>query len=713
MDIKNEVLYRVYFLLFGLVLPAAFLLLFKTVKVGVIEGERWREQGKNNYVKYKEIEADRGNILAKDGSILATSIPYFDLYFDPVASNEKDFTENIDSLSFCLANWVGSNYTVGGLRDWLIQLRRDSSDRHILIKSKGTFSEKRMIEEFPLFNKGRFRGGLIIEQRNERRRPFGLLAQRAIGYIRDGAKPVGIEGAFDYILAGKPGGQFMINVDKKHDIWMPLEDLSAIDPKGGDDIVTTIDVNIQDVAEEALLRGLDYHDAEWGTAVVMDVKTGAIRAMVNLGRGETGWWETYNYAIGSSVEPGSTIKMASMLAMLEDGYVKLDDSVNIFHGKVKFYESMMVDASAESEGLDTTSIRHAFEISSNVGIASLIQKSYGTTSNGAQKFIKRLKQFNLNLPTGIELEGEASPYIKEAFNANDDWSGITLPWMAIGYEMRLTPLQLLTFYNAVANNGTMMKPYLVQAVQRYGETINEFAPTVIKRRIASDRSLSLVRQLLKGVVDNGTAHKLHTDLYDFAGKTGTAQINYRRTSATNNKVGGYRASFVGYFPAENPKYSCVVVIHRPRRNGFYGADVAGPVFREIADNAMATTPDATEPINGKPFAKLEGNMLPGFDVGNKEDLKTVMNYLDFNYFGQPSTDMAAIRAKKDSILFQDRVVAAKKVPNVMGMGLKNALYSLENRGYQVAIDGFGKVVGQSVPAGTALRRGRTVKITLR
>lgn len=713
MDIKNEVLYRVYFLLFGLVLPAACLLLFKTVKVAVIEGDRWREQGKNNYVKYKEIEADRGNILAKDGSILATSIPYFDVYFDPVASNEKDFIENIDSLSFCLANFVGSNYTVGGLRDWLIQLRRDSSDRHILIKSKATYSEKGMIEEFPLFNKGRFRGGLIIEQRNERRRPFGLLAQRTIGYIRDGAKPVGIEGAFDFILAGKPGGQYMINVDKKHDIWMPLEDLSAIDPKGGDDIVTTIDVNIQDVAEEALLRGLDYHDAEWGTAVVMDVKTGAIRAMVNLGRGETGWWETYNYAIGSSVEPGSTFKMASMLAMLEDGYVKLDDSININHGKTQFYESIMVDASPESEGLDTTSIRHAFEISSNVGLASLVQKSYGSTPNGAEKFIKRLKQFNLNLPTGIELEGEASPYIKEAFNAGDDWSGITLPWMAIGYEMRLTPLQLLTFYNAVANDGRMMKPYLVQAVQRYGEIINEFAPTVIKRRIATDRSLKLVRQLLKGVVDNGTAHKLRTDQYDFAGKTGTAQINYRRTSASSNKIGGYRASFVGYFPAENPKYSCIVVIHRPRKNGFYGSDVAGPVFREIADNAMATTPDATEPINAKPFAKLEGNKLPGFDVGQKDDLKTVMNYLDFNYFGQPETEMASIRTRKDSIIFQDRTLAAKKVPNVIGMGLKNALYALENKGYQVAIDGFGKVVGQSIPPGTILRRGRTVKITLR
>lgn len=712
MDIKNEVLYRVYFLLFGLVIPAALLICFKTIKIGIIEGERWVQQGKDNYVKFKEIEADRGNILAKDGSILATSVPQFDLYFDPVAPSEEDFKRNIDSLAYALAQWVGSNYTPGGLREWLLQLRRDSSDRHVLLKRKATYLEKNALEKLPLFNLGRFRGGLIVEQRNERKRPFGLLAQRTIGYVREGAKPVGLEGAFDYLLAGQPGGQYMIKVDPKHDIWMPVEDLSAIDPKGGDDVLTTLDVNIQDIAEEALLRGLNYHDAEWGTAVVMDVKTGAIRAMANLGRGETGWWETYNYAIGSSVEPGSTFKMASMLAMLEDGFVKLDDSVNIFHGKMKFYEQMMIDASPESEHMDTTSIRRAFEISSNVGMASLVQKSYGS-AEGAERLIKRLKQFNLHLPTGIELDGEAKPYIKEANSSLDDWSGLTLPWMAIGYELRLTPLQLLTFYNAVANDGRMMKPYLVQSISRYGEVVTDFPPTVVKRQIASRRSLELVRQLLKGVVDNGTAKKLQTAEYDFAGKTGTAQINYRRTSPNQSQIGGYRASFVGYFPANQPKYSCIVVVHRPRQHGFYGSDVAGPIFREIADKAMATAPDATIPINQEAPARITTANLPGLDVGHKDDLQTVMDYLEFPYAGKPTTTMAVIRARHDSLAFQERHLAPKRVPNVVGMGLKNALYALENQGYRVQIDGFGKVIRQSVPPGTAARRGRLIRITLR
>ena len=708
MEIKNEILYRIYFLLFGIFIPVAIIMVYRTIVISVVQGEEWRQQGKDNYVRFKAIEADRGNILALDGSVLSTSIPYFDLYFDPVAPQVKDFNENIDSLSYCLASYVDNTYTPGGLRDYLIRARADSSNRHILIKKGATFIEKAKIEQYPLFNKGRFRGGLIVEQRNERRRPFGLLAQRTIGYVRENAKPVGIEGAMDSILRGQPGGQMMIRVDAKKDIWLPLEDLTAIDTRSGDDVLTTIDVNAQDIVENALLRGMNAHDAEWGTAVLMDVKTGAIRAIANLGRGETGWWESFNYAIGSSVEPGSTFKTATMLALLEDGVIKLEDSVNINHGKVKFFEQLMVDASTESIGLDTISIKKAFEISSNVGVASLAQRFYGS-GNGPDRFIRRLKQFNLHLPTGIEIEGEANPYLKEAFS--ESWSGISLPWISHGYEMRITPLQLLSFYNAIANNGIMMKPYLVSGTQRYGEILEEFPPTVVKKQIASERSIQRIRQLLEGVVQEGTAKKLKTDAYSFAGKTGTAQINYKRTGSSI-RIGGYRASFVGYFPAESPRYSCIVVIHRPRKAGFYGSDVAGPIFRDIADKIMATGTTLQTPVNYAERPVLKNEALPGLDAGAAADLRAAMKYLDLPFYGRPGTEMAVVRTHADTLLFQDRPLTERVVPNVLGMTLRDALYALENAGLRVRLNGVGKVISQSVPPNSKVR-GQTISITLR
>jgi cell division protein FtsI (penicillin-binding protein 3) len=708
MEIKNEILYRIYFLLFGIFIPISVIMVYRTIVISIVQGEEWRQQGKDNYVRYKEIEAERGNILAMDGSVLSTSIPYFDLYFDPVAPQAEDFNEHIDSLSFCLASYVDDTYTPGGLRDYLIRARADSSNRHILIKKGATFIEKGRIEQYPLFSKGRFRGGLIVEQRNERRRPFGLLAQRTIGYVRESAKPVGIEGAMDSILSGEPGGQMMIRVDAKKDIWLPLEDLTAMDPKSGDDVVTTIDVNIQDIAENALLRGMNAHDAEWGTAVVMDVKTGAVRAIANLGRGETGWWESFNYAIGSSVEPGSTFKTATMLALLEDGVIKLEDSIDIHHGKAQFFEQLMVDSSPESNGLDTISIQRAFEISSNVGVAGLAQRYYGA-GNGPDRFIRRLKQFNLHLPSGIEIEGEANPYLKEAFS--ETWSGISLPWIAHGYEMRITPLQLLSFYNSIANNGVMMKPYLVSATQHYGEVLDEFSPVIVKKRIASERSIQRIRQLLEGVVNDGTARKLHTDAYNFAGKTGTAQINYKR-SGKNIKIGGYRASFVGYFPAEKPRYSCIVVIHRPRKAGFYGSDVAGPIFREISDKIMASGSNHQTPMNLAVRPVMKNEELPGLDAGASEDLRSAMKYLDLPFYGRPGTEMAVMRTHADSILFQNRTIAERSVPNVLGMTLRDALYSLENAGLKVRLNGVGKVISQSVPPNSKVR-GQTISITLR
>lgn len=717
MDIKNEVLYRVYILLFGIVIPVSIALIYRTAQISVADGERWRAQGRDNYLEYRQVEADRGNILAADGSLLATSIPYFDLYFDPHSPSEEDYKKNIDTLAQCLATYVLKDYTVGGAREFLESLRK-AADRHVVLKRKASYAEKKFIEEFPLFRLGRFRGGFIAEKRSERKRPFGLLAQRTIGYVRDNAKPVGLEGQFDTLLGGMPGQQLMIRVDPREDLWMPVDDLTVIEPETGSDIVTNLDIDIQDISEQALMRAMNAHDAEWGTAVVMEVETGAIRAMANLGRTDEGWWETYNYAVGTALEPGSTFKSASVMALLEDGFVDLDDSIRIYKGRAQFYEDEMVDASPYSPKLDTIRMREAFVISSNVGIATMIQDHYGekTKTNGnegAARFIKRLKQFNLHLPTGIEIDGEANPYIKEAYSDKDYWSGTTLPWMSIGYEMKITPLQLLVFYNAIANGGEMMKPYLVSEAQRFGKVTQRYRPTVIDRRIATRPTIAKIQELLVSVVEDerGTAHKLRTGHYTFAGKTGTAQINYRRGSR-GTRIGGYQASFVGYFPVEKPKYSCIVVINRPRRGGFYGGDVAGPVFREIADNIYAAKVELHAPINLAPKPVLAGNSLPGYSIGDKKDIQAVFQYLDIPYYGEPETPMVATRVQADSVILEQRTMPEGRVPNVVGLGLRDALYALENSGLTVEVEGFGKVSRQSLLPGTRIN-GQAIRLYLR
>lgn len=708
MDIKNEVLVRVYVLLFAIVVPAAMFLMYKTVAIAILDGERWRGQGQDAYVREHEIEQERGNILAADGSLLATSVPYFDIYFDPFVASDKDFFANVDSLAYCLATYVDDSYTVGAFREYLLDLRDTTlnKSRHVEIKKKVAYAEKKKIEGFPLFNLGQYRGGMIAEKRSERKRPFGLLARRTIGYKRDESVPIGLEGTFDEVLRGEPGKELMVCVDRKRDLWIPTEELMSIEPRNGDDIRTTIDINIQDITESALLNAVKYHDAEWGTAVVMEVATGQIKAIANLGRidGRNEWYETYNYAIGRAIEPGSTFKTASMMTLLEDGYITLEDSVDIQNGKATFYGADMEDASPYSSRLDTITVRQAFELSSNVGIAKLMERFYGTKNEandnlGAAKFIEKLRSFQLDLPTGIELDGEATPYIKEAYSTKDNWSGLSLPWMAIGYELEITPLQLLTFYNAIANNGTMMKPMLVLEESRFGRQTKAYKPTVVKKQIASSKTIAQAQRLLEGVVERGTAQKLQTERYRIAGKTGTAQIGYRR-NLTGTSVAGYQASFVGYFPAEKPVYSCIVVLNKPRQHGFYGSDVAGPVFRSISDKCYDSILELHRPMNKGPKPVLDERSLPSYNVGHQDDIKKVLAFSGLPWHGQPDTEMAMIRASSDSLKLEPRSIPEKKVPNVVGMGLRDALFALENRGLKVQISGVGRVIKQSAPPGT-------------
>ena len=711
LNIKNEVLVRLY-VLAAAVLFVAFVITGRLYQLSVVQAPKWEAKADSLFLKFVDVHADRGNILADDGSLLATSLPFFDVHFDAKAEGLTDdmFYQNVDSLAFLLSTYIDQQYTPGAYRDWLIQLRTADPEtrgiRYVPIAKDLPYQKMLLLKDFPLFRLGRFKGGLIVEQNPRRERPFKMLAQRTIGYVRDGALPVGLEGSFNNVLGGSLGKQLMLRVPG--DVYIPVNDLAEIEPQSGDDIVTTLDINIQDVAESTLLKACRDHDADHGCVIVMEVKTGAIRAMANIGKTPEGWWETYNYAGGERVEPGSMFKLASFMAMMEDGYLDdFDLKIPVYKGKVKFYKETLVDA--VQHGLDSMSIREVFANSSNVGTATLVQQYYGDTRKAAS-FIQHLRDFGLDRPTEIEVGGEEAPTIKNPNDPKSEWSGTTLPWMSIGYELLVTPLQLLTFYNAVANDGRMMKPYLVQRTEHHGEILKEFRPVTINRSIASRNTIKKAKELLGGVVEFGTAKNIRTDLYQIAGKTGTAQLNYHKFKS---RAGiRYQAGFCGFFPANNPIYSCIVIISEPK-NGYHGAEAAAPVFREIADKCFALKAELHTPVNAAGKPKLTTAKMPSIDAGQKDDLKSTLRWLGLDWYGdRKGPEWAVLRSRNDSLLILPRIVPEKTVPSVVGMGLKDAVYLLENRGCRVKANGVGKVARQSLAPGARANGNTTVVLYL-
>lgn len=709
LNVKNEVLYRVYGVAL-LVLGAAVLIFMQLLNLTIWESEKWRAKANKLYVKLVDAPTERGNILADDGSLLATSVPFFDIHFDAKAEGlTKDIfsDENIDSLALLLSKHVDQQYTPDAYRDWLMQLRAAADTirgiRYVPIAKDVTYDKAMRIKTFPIFREGRNKGGFILEQKPRRERPFKLLAQRTIGYTREGALPVGLEGSFDNVLEpkGDSSSRKVMMIRVPGDIYIPVDDLMEIEPEVGGDVVTTLDINIQDVAENALLKACQTHNADHGCAIVMEVKTGKIRAMANIGRTPEGWWETYNYAVGERVEPGSMFKLATFMALLEDGYISdFEQKVPVYKGKIRIYDEELLDAIPH--GLDTMTIKQVFAMSSNVGTATLAQQVYG--KGKAANFVERLKDFGLDTPTDVEVGGEEAPFIKNPEDPKSEWSGTTLPWMSIGYEILLTPLQLLTFYNAVANDGRMMKPYLVQRTERYGEVIKEFRPTVVNRNIASKTTIAKAKELLKAVVQKGgTANNIQSPYYTIAGKTGTAQLNYHKFKVSKGIT--HQAGFCGFFPADSPVYSCIVVISEPEHGGYHGAEVAAPVFRQIADKCFSMKPELHEPINLNKPDKLKTNQLPAYDAGATADLTKSLDWLGID-FSQKENDEnqpewgVLVAERGDSLLIQNRIISDKTVPSVIGMGLKDAIYLLENRGCKVQARGVGKVRRQSLAVGT-------------
>ena len=660
------------------------------------------------HLEYRELDAERGTIFSEDGAMLSTSIPYFDIRIDFGAEGLRDksgkrFRENLDSLCFGLANVFGDK-TAGAYRKEL-QAAYKNKERYYLLQKNISFREYQTVRDLPLVRLGRNKSGFIFEDKEKRLTPFGLLANRTIGLSREwvGAngkmvsKNVGLEKTYDTLLRGDNGQRLVRRISGG--AFVPIEG-SEIEPENGHDIVTTIDVNIQDITETALMKIMTENECETGTAIVMEVKTGKIKAIANLGRQKDGsYMEDLNYAITKS-EPGSTFKLMTMLTVLEDKKVKLNDMVNLEGGVWKTAGRTVYDS--EKHGRTVVTVKQAFELSSNVGMAKLMVAYY---SGRPSQYLNHLHRLQLDTATGIDLLGESRPIIPNP--KSKFWSAPTLPWMGFGYNVSLTPLHTLTVYNAVANNGVMMKPYLVNAIVKDGQPVKSFSPTVKIEKICSDETLSQLKECLEGVVIEGTAKTMQSPYYAIAGKTGTALVANGTRGYTDHI---YQSSFAGYFPADNPQYSCIVVIrNKPFAHKYYGALIAGPVFKEIADKLYAANINALPVYAVAPVKDSTLFLWSGW----RQDFNSVFKKMNVPYHDSTSGSRWSYVQKEDNQVTARRMSTTKQsMPNVKGMGLKDAVYLLENMKLKVVARGAGKVSQQSLVAGTGIANGQTIYLDL-
>ncbi|MGL5683483.1 MAG: penicillin-binding protein [Marinifilaceae bacterium] len=698
--IKDKI-FRRYLIIYAMIVFVASVILFRGFSVATIERGKWNEiSAKVNATLPIPLQPDRGDICAEDGRVLATSVPYYKLHFDALSPHDTLFNKYIDSLAFRLSSFFRDK-SAKEYRNALSNARRRKNRYLALGNRKVNHLELKEIRQFPLFRSGRNRGGLITEKENHRLLPHRDLANRTIGSLNKNDQDVregyvGLEAAFESYLKGEPGIGHRENMSGR---WMTLVDK---EPKHGCDVVTTLNVDYQDVTQTALRNQLVRMNADHGVAIVMEVESGDIKAIANLTRMREGVYsETMNYAINNITEPGSVMKAATMIAMLEDGFVTTQDTFDLgdkgyytFYGKT-IYES-------DKKGVGRITAKRIMEKSSN-GITQIASNFY---KDQPTRFIDRLFSMRLNEPVGIVLSGEGKPYIKHPSDKN--WTGISLPWMSMGYELLLTPLQILCFYNAIANDGQRMRPRLVKEIRDKNEVVERFDTEEVGSRICSRKTLRTIQEMLVGVVTSGTARNIHTEHYSIAGKTGTSRV------AVQNKgygAGSYRASFVGYFPAERPKYSCIVVIENPR-NGYYANVVSASVFREISDHLY--TMAFLE--KGKKIER-ETLALPVSMNGVRTELEFIYDELGIKTDNERSLEDAewvVTSSKEDKYInIEPRKITDGIMPNVKGMGLKDVLYLLENMGLRVHVSGNGMVQEQSIAAGSHIKEGNVVYLNLR
>lgn len=653
---KKQILYRAY-LVAGFLVMFAGAIVYKLVEIQFVKGEEYIGMAEESTVRTFEIFANRGNVYTADGSLLATSVSKYDIRMDPISVKDSDFQSGIKDLSAELSKMLGKT---PGYYETLIRKGRATKNRYVFITRNLDYNEYQRIKKFPIFKLGPYKGGLIVEQRTVREHPIGEMAERAVGYD-DYRGRVGIEGSFYEYLRGKNGKRLKQKISKGQ--WKPISDGNEIEPVDGKDVVTTIDLNIQDIAHHALLEQLELFEAEHGTVVVMETKSGEIKAMANLGRTSQGtYFEDRNYAVYESHEPGSTFKLMGMVVALEDKVIDTGYMVDTQGGIISFRGRKVRDS--HKGGYGTISAAKAFEVSSNVGIVKIIDKYY---RDNPEKFVDGLKRMHVGEKIGLPIKGEGEPIVPKPSDKN--WNALSLPWMAYGYGVSLTPLQTLTFYNAIANNGEMVRPKFVKEIRTQTNSVSTFSKEVIDPKICSQETINKVKKMMEDVVLRGTAENIYDESFSMAGKTGTCQTDYWKGDGVK-----YIATFVGYFPAENPVYSCIVIIHKPNKSiGYYGSAVSAPVFKKIAHKIYAQTPSEQMMI-------LKNN-VPVIDKRFEE------YYKQFN--------------RKQNF-----------VPNVVNMAGMDAIPLLENLGFKVQSIGTGKVKEQSVKPGGLIEKGRIIQLKL-
>jgi cell division protein FtsI (penicillin-binding protein 3) len=704
-NIKKVILVRTYIAFAVLLVFAGFIVAY-LFKIQYTEGDKWRIMSEELTTRIETTEPMRGNVYSVDGSLLATSIPYFDLRVDGKAqafTKSEIFDNKVDSLAYMLSKEF-KDKSATEYKQLLYQIKR-SNNRFFLLKRRVSYMQMKRVRNFPIFNEGRFKGGLTVVENNRREKPFKMLAERTIGYYVKGQRPVGIEGAFNEYLSGKQGKRVVQRV--AGGAWIPISDDEQIEAQNGMDIITSIDVNLQDVAQSALLKTLVKNNAEWGTAILMEVQTGEIRAIANLKRKSEGIYiEELNYALRESCEPGSTFKLFSVMALLDEGLAKPDDLYDTEGGKKQFFtNATMYDSEEGGHGIVT--LHHAFEVSSNVAISKAVYENFKKHPERYYNYYQKLK---LTEPLGLQLTGEGIPRIK---HPNDkDWSGTTLPWSSIGYEVNVTPLQIITVYNAVANEGKMMKPLFVKSIERAGLSVVKFEPEVLNKSICKPSTLKQVQAMLRGVVENGTGRSLRNPHYSVAGKTGTALV---ADGKAGYKKPIYRSSFIGYFPADEPKYTCFVMVNGPSKGIYYGAAVAGPVFKEIADKVFASSVRLHPDIRS--VYDQQSTDLPLIKRGYNQQLHTIAANLGLSIHSEDgksykSSEWIGLQNAGSFLKSEPKVPRENLIPDVVGMGARDAIYLLENMGLEVMIKGVGKVIFQSIMPGENIYKGTTIQLKL-
>lgn len=664
---EKNILNRLY-IIAGCMCLFALAVAVKLISIQVTDGDKYRELAKERTLKTFTIQPNRGDLYSDDGSLLATSVTKYDIRFDAITPSSESFEKHLKPLSDSLSIMFGKQPSY---YQNVFRKARGNKNRYLLVARNLGYLDYMRLKGFPLFNMSSYKGGIIVEQNSKREHPLGKIAERSVGYERvdeDGhITRVGLEGAFGNYLRGQAGKRLKQKIAKGQ--WKPIADHNEVEPKDGYDVVSTININIQDVAHHALLEQLEKYKADHGCVVVMEVESGEVKAISNLGRTQWGkYYERLNYAVGESNEPGSTFKLMSMVAALEDKVIDSNYVVDTEGGVVTFYDKYKVEDSHRG-GYGKISASEVFEVSSNTGIVKIIDEFYG---DKPEKFVNRLYNMGLNKKLGLSIVGEGKPFIPHPNDKN--WSGITLPWMAYGYGVELTPLQILTFYNAIANDGEMVKPRLIKNVNEWNRSVRKFNKEVLNPSICSEETIFKVRKMMENVVvkKHGTGHGMYSENFSMAGKTGTTQTNYASKDRSKFQ---YISTFAGYFPVDNPKYSCIVVIHKPDKSvGYYGADVSGPVFKSIAQKIYTNSP-----------------LIDIVDELGKQNNSVEKNYKSFYTKAQKKYET---------------------VPSVIGMSGMDAVSLLENLGIKVKIVGNGKVKEQSVEKGEKIKENQRIVLKL-